>query len=120
MGTVNQITRLRGTKDQRYLATTMSSVRQRSYRFGPALSLSFQMSIKRTRFDTNTTAGRRMPGNAAAPVPLLTRKEVAVLAKVCTRTIARDVRDDRLPEIRFNRRRIRYRAEDVQAYLAAA
>ncbi len=38
-----------------------------------------------------------MPGNAGTPVALLTRKEVAVLAKVCTRTIARDVRDGRLP-----------------------
>ncbi len=77
------------------------------------------MSIKRARLETNTAAVRRMPDNAGAPVALLTRKEVAVLAKVCTRTIARDVRDGRLPEIRFNRRRIRYRAEDVQAYLAA-
>ncbi len=50
---------------------------------------------------------------------LLTRKEVAVLAKVCTRTIARDVRSGRLAEIRFNRRRIRYHPDAVQVYLSA-
>ena len=43
--------------------------------------------------------------------------EVAVLAKVCTHTIARDVRAGRLAEIRFNRRRIRYHPNAVRAYL---
>ena len=49
---------------------------------------------------------------------LYTRDEVARLAKVCTRTVARDVRAGRLEEIRYNRRRIRYRRGAVEAYLA--
>ena len=55
---------------------------------------------------------------ATQPATLLTRKEVAVLAKVCTHTIARDVRAGRLAEIRFNRRRIRYHPNAVRAYLS--
>jgi hypothetical protein len=50
---------------------------------------------------------------------LYTRKEVAMMAKVCVHTIARDVRAGRLPEIRFNRRRLRHRGREVKAYLAA-
>lgn len=50
---------------------------------------------------------------------LYTRKEVAMLAKVCVHTIARDVRAGRLPEIRFNRRRLRHRGSAVKVYLAA-
>jgi excisionase family DNA binding protein len=50
---------------------------------------------------------------------LYTRKEVATLAKVCVHTIARDVRAGRLEEIRFNRRRLRYHSDAVDAYLAA-
>lgn len=50
---------------------------------------------------------------------LYTRKEVAMLAKVCVHTIARDVRAGRLPEIRFNRRRLRHRGREVKEYLAA-
>lgn len=49
---------------------------------------------------------------------LYARDEVARLAKVCTHTVARDVRAGRLEEIRYNRRRIRYRRGAVEAYLA--
>jgi excisionase family DNA binding protein len=52
-------------------------------------------------------------------IMLHTRKEVAALAKVCVHTIARDVRAGRLEEIRFNRRRLRYHRDAVEAYLAA-
>ena len=55
----------------------------------------------------------------AEPPELLTRKEVAVLAKVCTHIVARDVRAGRLAEIQFNRRRIRYHPEAVRVYLSA-
>ena len=54
----------------------------------------------------------------AESMTLLTRKEVAVLAKVCTHTVARDVRAGILAEIRFNRRRLRYHPDAVQAYLS--
>ena len=50
---------------------------------------------------------------------LYSRKEVAAFAKVCVHTIARDVRAGRLEEIRFNRRRLRYHRNAVEAYLAA-
>ncbi len=49
---------------------------------------------------------------------LYTGDEVARLAKVCARTIARDVREGRLEEIRFNRRRLRYSRGAIEAYLA--
>ncbi len=49
---------------------------------------------------------------------LYTRDEVARMAKVCAHTVARDVRAGRLKQIRFNRRRIRYTREAVEAYLA--
>ncbi len=52
-------------------------------------------------------------------IMLYSRKEVAALAKVCVHTIARDVRAGRLEEIRFNRRRLRYHHDAVEAYLAA-
>jgi hypothetical protein len=52
-------------------------------------------------------------------IMLYSRKEVAALAKVCVHTIARDVRAGRLEEIRFNRRRLRYHSDAVEAYLAA-
>jgi hypothetical protein len=48
----------------------------------------------------------------------LTRKEFAALAKVCERTIRREVERGRIAEIRMNRRRIRYSLEAVRAYLA--
>jgi hypothetical protein len=48
---------------------------------------------------------------------LYTRKEVALLAKVSVRTVARDVRFRRLEEISFNRRRLRYHPDAVRAYL---
>lgn len=50
---------------------------------------------------------------------LLTREDVSKLANVCKHTVARDVRAGLLLERRFNRRRLRYAAEDVIAYLAA-
>lgn len=61
------------------------------------------------------------PSTAAAPPvdeTLYTRKEVAVLAKVSVHTVARDVRYGLLKEIKFNRRRLRYGADAVRAYLA--
>jgi excisionase family DNA binding protein len=56
---------------------------------------------------------------AAVLVSLLTIYEVAALAKVCTHTIAREVKLGRLPAIRFNRRRIRYDPAAVLEYLKA-
>ena len=50
---------------------------------------------------------------------LYTRKEVATMAKVCVHTIARDVRAGLLQEVKFNRRRLRYTSDAVQAYLCA-
>jgi hypothetical protein len=67
-------------------------------------------SISRERREETTPA--------IQPVAQYTRKEVAILAKVCVHTIARDVREGRLEEIRYNRRRLRYHAAAVQAYLA--
>jgi hypothetical protein len=64
-----------------------------------------------------------MSGTILNPLPkslkdvLYTRVEVARMAKVCTHTVARDVRASRLQEIRFNRRRVRYSRESVEAYL---
>ena len=81
------------------------------------------MSIQREQVGVKGATAHALrattPEHATTPVTLLTRKEVAVLAKVCTRTIARDVRNGRLVEIRFNRRRIRYHPEAVRAYLSA-
>jgi hypothetical protein len=59
-------------------------------------------------------------GNEAATVPVehYTRKEIAVLAKICVHTVARDVRAGRLKEIRHNRRRLRYHPDAVKEYLA--
>jgi hypothetical protein len=59
-------------------------------------------------------------GNEAAAVPVehYTRKEIAILAKICVHTVARDVRAGRLKEIRHNRRRLRYHPDAVKEYLA--
>lgn len=46
-----------------------------------------------------------------------TRKGIALLGDISTRTIARDVRAGRLEEIKINRRRLRYSEEAVRAYL---
>ncbi len=61
----------------------------------------------------------RIQDSSTSTTTLYTRKEVAALAKVCPHTIARDVRAGLLKEIRFNRRRLRYHAHDVSAYLEA-
>jgi hypothetical protein len=71
----------------------------------------FQNSLQITRMKAHITA--------IQDDELYTRKEVAMMAKVCVHTIARDVRAGRLPEIRFNRRRLRHRGREVKAYLAA-
>jgi hypothetical protein len=50
---------------------------------------------------------------------MLTRKEVAFLAGVCTHTVALDVKKGLLPEDRKNRRRLRYDPDDVRVYCGA-
>ena len=86
------------------------------------VSWKMKASKMRLRGSTCTTVPESTKGTtremAAQPATLLTRKEVAVLAKVCTHTIARDVRAGSLAEIRFNRRRIRYHPNAVRAYLS--
>jgi hypothetical protein len=76
--------------------------------------------MKNMQLGKKPTIGRTTTwANKVEPPKLLTRKEVAVLAKVCTHTVARDVRAGRLTEIRFNRRRMRYHPDAVAAYLSA-
>lgn len=48
---------------------------------------------------------------------LLSRKEVATLLGVCGHTIARN---PRLKPVKFNERLVRYRAQDVEAFIQSA
>lgn len=62
------------------------------------------------------------PGNSAgSPLPSLpTRGQVADYVGVCPHTVARYTRAGLLPCVRINSRVIRYRREDVQAFVNAA
>jgi excisionase family DNA binding protein len=68
---------------------------------------------------TISTVSAHSPGSCA-PVPeqLLTSREVANLMAVSVRTLFRLVRAGRFPEpIRYNRRLVRWKHEDVTQYL---
>lgn len=68
----------------------------------------------------NSVAVKNGGSDAAKQSPLLSRAQVAALLGVCTHTVQRMERAGLLKSVRFNRRLLRYRDEDVQRSIAEA
>ena len=58
--------------------------------------------------------------NQPATCALLSRAQVAAQLNLCPHTVARYTRQGLLPCLRVNARLIRYRSEDVQAFIEVA